>query len=175
MLEALDPTKVQKLKDKLSDLIPKSTPLPPQEDLSAFDPEGYDIDPAVAHLYARAKWEMVDGERRLATPAIDTMCVSRFHNGRGFYPDKKDNGQAHPLAGQAKGLADAITQLENSSEGWKLFAVVADGAGQGAAYLRRLQKLILTEPKRTTEATTEVAPTDVEARAKEWEAAQRSA
>jgi hypothetical protein len=169
-----DSALVQQLQDKLNRLTPEVLQGSAPPEVPVFNPDEYQLPTEMEHMYRRAKWELVEGEYRLVVAVFDYLSVSRSWSVSGYYPETIEKGRAHPLAGQSKNLAGVITQMESSPEGWRLHSVHANGAGQGVALFRRVQKLVLVTPPRldaTTEVTTEVTPEVHAAAAAEWEKA----
>lgn len=111
-----------------------------------FNPEGYNIDANLAALYARAYWMREgDDKEELVTEMLETMSTTRSMDATGIYPETDTDGRPHRRAGEAKGLADRIVQIENETD-FRLIQIVNHSSSMGTAFFRRIVLIGLSIP-----------------------------
>lgn len=144
----------------------------------APDLTDFELDPELAHLYARGRVEDIDNVPTWVTAEHQYWIVSGSYAGEMGRKNK---------AGYFTRLDDIISSIINGPDGimsikdhgWRLSAVIPNGAGMGVAILERNVKRKLPWPK-TVEKTTEVADVKDEelvrmnAEAKKWEEGEKS-
>ena len=136
----LDPEKMAVLQEKIREMGDPNTP--PEIPNWAE----YDLDPNLAHLYAKAKFVNVEGDWKLVATITITEFVTR--------PWKK--------------LGEEVTKMEASGEGWSMVYVTTNGVQWGVAVMKRSDFVALPMPTKLGEETIETTPVD-ESKASEWE------
>lgn len=188
----IPPEKLAELEAKLAEFKAGGGDGSTEQPALAFDPEQYEFDPTLEHLYLRSTLEPTpEGPKWMVVEHQYWFLSGQYHVEDGGTPriqggmivkDKKGRTQYH-----AKGLDQQVTEIVNGPEGaatrlkgWRLSGIIPQGGmGIGVAILDREVKRALPDPKPITKAeeqplekVTDEELAQVQEKAKQWDGRQ---
>jgi hypothetical protein len=151
----IDPEALARLEENLAKFKENEERTSSGSEAVGTDLSGLEIDPALAHLYARGRVEDVDGKPTWVCAMHEYLVLSGSFSGEFGKRNK---------AGMYMRLDDLITEVANGPEGimsipqhgWRLSAILPNGSGLGVAIMERNIKRILPWPE-PVKTETEVA------------------